>query len=219
MAWLLDRFHDKMDEFWVEHWMTPEQKIERVKLRIQKPLTDLDKQISRIDTDLEFLERDIAAAAKQQNRAKLTNVVRDSVAQKRKRRRLERNRATLEGFMAAVDEIKVSELMQTSMSELLSCADTLDLDMESVKSTTMQFEKMRMALGTSAEMIREAAEVSDDEESIEDDEVRRLVDEALQQSSMALLDALPVLGNSRPPAPTKKKELSLDELDAKLGKK
>ncbi len=121
--------------------------------------------------------------------------------------------------MAAVDEIKVSELMQTSMNELLSCADELDLDMESVKSTTMQFENMRMALGTSAEMMRDAAELSDDEESIEDDEVQRIVDEALQQSSMALLDTLPVLGNSKPPAPTKKKELSLDELDAKLGKK
>lgn len=219
MAWLLERFHDKMDEFWVEHWMTPEQKMARVRERLREPLREMEKQISRIDTDLEFLEKDIAQAARQQNRARLTNVVRDSVRQKRKRRRLERNRTTLEAFLGAVEDIQISEQMQDSMNEILACTATLDLDLESVQKTTAQFEKLRLSLGTSSEMIREAAELSDDEESLEDDEVSRIVEDALQQSSLAMLDALPVLGNNRPPAPTKKKELSLDELDSKLSKK
>ncbi len=219
MTWLMDKFHDYMDQLWVDHMMTPEEKIERVKTRLQKPLADLGRQISRLDTDLEFLQKDIEAAARAQNRQRLTTVVRDSVRQKRKRRRLERNRTTLEAFVGAVDDIQISEKMHSSMDELLQCTATLDMDLESVRATTSRFQELRMSLGTSAEMIRDAVEASDDEESLEDDEVTRIVEEALQQSSMALLDALPVLGNSRPPAPQqqRKKELSLDEMDRQIG--
>ncbi len=74
-------------------------------------------------------------------------------------------------------------------------------------------------MGVASDEMREAVEASDDEDPEEDDEVARIVEEALQNSALALLDAMPVLGGSgKPPAP-KKKELTLEEMERLASKK
>ncbi len=178
------------------------EKIGIAKRTLESEEKRITKQIEDIDDEAKWINKDIVAAGKKQDRDELKILAGNLVRQRRNRRELEKYRSYLDGMLAQVKTIQMQSLTNDVTGILLECVANMPnmSNHEERRNNMMEFQKQMASMKMSNEMLTDF--LKEDEDDYEDDELsgeaKEIVDSALAGTSFALMDKLPSVSVVQP---------------------
>jgi len=205
-----ERVHAHWDALLDENYRTPQEKLLLARQKLDRLQKTLDKEIIGLETTLEFAQRDIANAAHQQNRDRLTTEVRKSLEAKRTLRHHQNNRRLVQALILKIDDTRVSEVVNNSVYTLNACVAEIaaladnEAIMANVKRLAVNKEQQQHTRDAMETALMESSGEMDNELDELEQEVAAIVETKLKESSLPLLEKLPVL----PPPPQMQQKVS-----------